>query len=345
MPKLIYRYCPLIVNEVFVRYFYTLSIGVIFWAHSIFAFDKVVLWGHKLDSHTHSYIHYAFFRAFQHLEYPTFWFNDSDDVSLFDFSNALFITEGQVDENIPIRPDCFYVLHNCTKNQYADLPNKIALQVYLTTVRDNPDAEEVEPYIFYDVKNRGLYMPWGTDLLPFEIDQIKGQISSLKRQPVFHWIGTIGEGLFGNKAQLDPFIKACKENQIGFLPNDPWAHPISAQEHIKRAQLSFVFPAIVGQWQKEHGYIPCRIFKAISYGNFGVTNSSEVYNLFQRKIVYNDDTYQLFYDYKKFLSTATLELLFEQMDFVRDYHTYINRAHHLLSFINLIQDKHSLSKE
>jgi hypothetical protein len=30
---------------------------------------QIVIWGHKLHTHTHSYIHNAFFRAFQKMGY------------------------------------------------------------------------------------------------------------------------------------------------------------------------------------------------------------------------------------------------------------------------------------
>lgn len=81
-------------------------------------FTKVVIWGHKLHSHTHSYIHQRFYRAFQYMKYIIYWFDDTDDVSNFDFSNTLFITEGQVDKNIPMRNDCYYMLHNVDQEKY-----------------------------------------------------------------------------------------------------------------------------------------------------------------------------------------------------------------------------------
>ena len=30
----------------------------------VMEFKQIVIWGHKLHSHTHSYIHYAFHKAF-----------------------------------------------------------------------------------------------------------------------------------------------------------------------------------------------------------------------------------------------------------------------------------------
>ena len=39
---------------------------------------KIVIWGYPLYSHTHSYIHAAFYKAFTHLGYETYWFHDGD---------------------------------------------------------------------------------------------------------------------------------------------------------------------------------------------------------------------------------------------------------------------------
>lgn len=85
---------------------------------------QVVLWGHKLHSHTHSYIHGAFVKAFEYKGYKTLWLDNNDNINNIDFNNSLFITEGQVDKNIPIRNDCYYVLHNCDGSKYANIPKK-----------------------------------------------------------------------------------------------------------------------------------------------------------------------------------------------------------------------------
>ena len=49
--------------------------------------QKVIIWGHKLHSHTHSYIHNAYFTTFKKLGFETFWFDDKDDVSNFNFND------------------------------------------------------------------------------------------------------------------------------------------------------------------------------------------------------------------------------------------------------------------
>lgn len=51
---------------------------------------QVVIWGHKLHSHTHSYIHNGFFLAFKHMGYNTLWLDNNDDITLIDFSKTFF---------------------------------------------------------------------------------------------------------------------------------------------------------------------------------------------------------------------------------------------------------------
>src|SRR5579862_4766105 len=284
---------------------------------SLVGFEKVVIWGHKLHTHTHSYVHNGFYNTFNYLGYLTYWFDDNDDVEDFDFTDTLFITEGQVDKNIPLRDDCQYMLHNCTDVKYRSLnkKNTITFQVFTDSIFSVPNLVKVDHCIYYDLAGRCIYMPWATDLLPHEIDAIKQTLPCPAHREAY-WIGTVGDGTFGNIHQLKPFIKACEENGIAFLIK----HHLSLSEHIAAIRTSFIAPAIVGKWQQEQGYIPCRIFKNISYGKMGVTNSKHVYELFDKKIVYNPDTYQLFYDAKKKMETMTLNELFELMDLVKAKH-------------------------
>ena len=53
---------------------------------------KAIIWGHKLHTHTHSYIHNAYYKAFKKMGYETHWFDNNDDVSGFNFDNCIFLT-------------------------------------------------------------------------------------------------------------------------------------------------------------------------------------------------------------------------------------------------------------
>ncbi len=303
---------------------------------SLNAFEKVIIWGHKLHSSTHSYIHDGFYKGFKFLEYDTYWFDNSDNVKNFDFSNCLFITEGQVDDKIPLRKDAVYLVHNVNRNKYDSYEN-IAFQVYTDDVLSRTFCVKVEPFIYYDFQNKIVYMPWATDLLPSEIERIKSKLSRIKKTKNIYWIGTIGEGVFGNKPQITPFMNACQERGYTFIARNPCGTGVSKKEHIKLIKTSYMAPTIVGEWQKKVGYIPCRIFKNISYGQMGITNSRHVYELFEEKIVYNPDEYQLFLDAQKRLNSLTLSEIEELMDMVKTKHTYINRIHTLLNFLDQLR--------
>jgi hypothetical protein len=307
---------------------------ILLFACQLSAFEKVIIWGHKLHSHTHSYIHEGFYNGFTKLGYPTYWLDDTDEISDFDFSDALFLTEGQVDGKIPLREDAVYLLHNCTDAKYHALSkrNVLYFQVYTDSIFSVPTLVKLDTCIYYDLVGRCLYMPWATDLLPDEIEAFKAETLMVSNQ--IFWIGTIGSGRFGNIEEISPFIQACEENGICFTQKSN----LSRSAHIASIRSSYMAPAIVGTWQEEQGYIPCRLFKNISYGKMGITNSRHAYELFEGKIVYNPDTYQLFFDAKERLKTLTVEEMHDLMDFVKTKHTFIQRIETLLNFLTLIRE-------
>ncbi len=313
--------------------------------HPVRDVSKVVLWGHKLHSHTHSYIHWGFQRAFKQLGYETYWLDHRDNLGGIDFSNTLFITEGQVDQGIPVRDDCHYIIHNCKPDKYQHLLDNgraIILQVYTHDCLDRKEPS-ISPCFHYDLNQPIIYMPWATDLLPHEIDDIKKKISTRKpKQNSATFVGTISRGTFGNQAEVDNFKKACQEHGIEFQHGG--VNRRSMEDNIALMQSALLAPALQGPWQCRQGYIPCRIFKNISYGALGVTNSKTVYELLDKKIVYNENPYQLCKDALKRLERWSLENQYELMDLVRDKHTYLNRIESLFSFFEMVDEYKKESK-
>src|SRR3990167_4757068 len=299
----------------------------LFFVHlSALKVDKVVIWGCKLHSHTHSYIHYGFDKAFRHLGYKTYWFDENDNVSDFDFKNTLFITVGLADKKIPVRDDCYYLLHNPENPALKEMVGKkraITFQVYTHDVLPRPGLIRLDRCTFVAKDYHCVYMPWATDLLPHEIDAIMQKVT-ISKERVLVWVGTYNNGSFGNYSELQPFIRASRKNKIGFRHINPWTQPASMEENIELIQKSYLAPAIVGAWQKEKGYIPCRIFKNISYGRLGITNSQTVFELFEGKVIYNSDTEKLFYDAYRLTPEEEKKLVLEQMQFVKERHTYLN---------------------
>ena len=68
-----------------------------------------------------------------------------------------------------------------------------------------------------------------------------------------------------------------------------------------------------------------------------VVDSDYCYELLDKKVIYNEDEYKLFYDaFNKLNDKESLkDLIKEQMKIVRENHTYINRINDLLKILEL----------
>lgn len=296
---------------------------------------QVVIWGHKLHTHTHSYIHFGFKRAFDYLGYNTLWLDDNDDIEHINFKNTLFITEGQVDNNIPLLEDGYYVLHNCNCDKYKFIKNKIILQVYTHDVIHKHNANKIDDNDLCYYKQDCLFMPWATDLLPYEIDENIELVKSESFQTE-NYISLIG-CLVQPWDQVRTF---CINNNIKFLQIGGFdKNNVTTEENVKILQKSIMSPAIQRQWQVENGYIPCRIFKNISYGKMGMTNNLTVYNLFNKKILYDKNIEKLMNKgiiFEQQSSEIKNNSLIPLMEYVKTNHTYLNRIKIILWVFNII---------
>ena len=298
---------------------------------------KFVIWGHPHYSHTHSYIHYGFHKAAAALGWDTLWLPNTAEAALQlpDTRGYLFLTEGQVDAHMPKRADAFYVLHNCEQGPYSHVPaaQKLILQVFTKDVygRDTVPVkgkgkgkDKDNLFEFWQANANTLYAPWATDLLPSEIDATIQAIEAGSQQDKTRnamFLGTVWGGEHGNIDQINLFRKGCHDQNIPFECLNSTV--VEQSESIRQVQQALLAPSLVGRWQKEKGYIPCRIFKTISYGHIGVTNSREAYEVVGGKAVYEADETALAGAALARLDDRALRL--DAMRFVRDHHTYMNR--------------------
>jgi hypothetical protein len=301
---------------------------------------RFVAWGHKLHTHTHSYIHNAFIRAFQHLGYPTLWLDNNDDISGIDFENTLFLTEGQVSQHIPALPSCYYILHNEPRPEhFSNVPNshKLVLQVYTHDVANRPTKNCFEPFVYQECGN-GLSMPWATDLLPHEIDENMKQLDTIvpASPPELNFIGM-------PTPPWDSVSNYCRTHGITYKQVGGFSKcNVDLSHNIQLIKHSIIAPALQENWQVDHGYIPCRIFKNISYGKMGMTNNKTVYDLFNGKILYSSDINQLMDMGLQFESNSMeykKEKIIPLMEFVRDHHTYLNRIQTIFKCFDLLSEE------
>lgn len=311
--------------------------------------NKIIIWGHKLHDHTHSYIHNAFFKTFKHLGYKTHWFSNDYNKD-FDFNNSLFLTHGLECYNIPINNSSFYLFHNChlvgndlkipynhilkNKNLGINKNNILFFQV-LTKECYFRDFKFNNNHI-YRYNTDIIYFPWATDLLPNEIDKNIENLKEIsKKNKEKLQVNFVGMPL----QQWDILKKYIEKNNIKYN-NYGGTFDVNSdrnktiEENQELIQKSIIAPALQTQWQIDNHYIPCRIFKNISYGKMGITNNEAVYNLFNQKIIYSKSIEECIDKGLEFENINNKDLkVKELMEIVRDNHTYINRIHFILDFI------------
>lgn len=333
-------------------------------------FNKVIIWGFPLYTHTHSYIHGGWYKAFKYLGYDTHWFHDGNHPSPssgFDYGNALFITEGYVDSKIPIVSSSTYFVHICINPEryLGRVARLIEIRYLVDNIRDcnyeyvldKSKCIRISDATYYEkLHNNGglrqyhrnpkpmeyecIYTCWATDLLPDEIDISDANINK-PRDKCIYWCGSYDKH---NNQELHKFLDAAASAGVGVVFNNPWNNPLSYEKVQELTMKSYMSPDIrcsgdpnkialgeTGTCHKQIGYIPCRVLKAISYGLLGITNSKHVWELLDKKVVYNDNEGQLFHDALKEINNT--ELIKEQMKIVKERHTYLNRIKDLLQVL------------
>jgi len=308
-------------------------------------FNKVVVWGHKLldarTANTFAFIHDSWYRTFNYMGYEVLWLDNSDDVSGLSFENCLFLTEGQVDQNIPIVASSKYVIHNCNLDKYRPiLPNVLNLQVYThDCLTRNVVPVDLEQLAYYQkdpdysrpdhgCDNRTLYQPWATNLLPSEIDPDHTIAMQHKRRKQIFWIGSIMGGPHRNDDKIQDLAQAAKGDGVQLihakLQNDLQPRAIAE---------SWIAPALQGSWQVDKGYVPCRVFKNLSFGRMTATNSQTVWDLFDQKLPYSPDTAEMYLKAKLWEENPDPQTLRELVQKVKDKHTFVNRINNILKVL------------
>ena len=309
----------------------------------MFDIDKApwILWGAKYDLNTFGYIHAAFLRALKYLGKEAYWVDYGDDISKIDFNGALVLSMNCVLEGLPKNKNAFYVVHNISgdpRQSYFDGLNMMGYGVHVLSNKYGPNVEMIGPDIYFDASSRSMMMYWGTDLLPHEIEANKPTRVFNEESTVCNYIGSID--CMKSKAIQD-FARACKENGIQYQGYGGYnnGRVVSLEEHIRLIKDSYMAPAFQGQDQVDQGYMSCRIFKNLSYGQMPPTHSAYANQLFGGKLIYNPDTYQLFHDAKARLKSMPVKELHDLMDEVTAKHTYLNKIVGIIHAVRSLENQ------
>jgi hypothetical protein len=283
---------------------------------------RVIVWGHKLHTHTHSYIHSSYYKAFKSLGFETHWLDSSDSIGSSDLSGTLFFSEDQAKTGMPVRSDCLYVTHHFDPSFLKEIPSSQVLKLCNYT-KDVESHEKVASLSFYDGKDRSLYQAWATDLLPDEFDRFSFVPFDMRKDKFFY-IGSIYDENIG-------FVRTFAE--VSQIQGVQVQHVrlVSDEQNAVLTRESLIAADFRGKHHINVGYIPCRVFKSISYGVPITVNSLHIAESLNLSAIHceADPTRTLLggVAHRAGLGSDEFE---SSRNVIRKEHTFINRVNNIL---------------
>ena len=299
---------------------------------------RVVVFGHLPNtqwswragrySHTHSYIHAGYFRAFTALGYETYWLDGkSAQLANLPLDGTLFFTEGQVEAKIPLSSKAGYITHSSSSKSYEafDL-RRLHLFNYVADLRNGDSfgfpgskVEKINDVTYVDAKSKALYQPWATNLLPDEIDTNRVSLFDPRNRDI-NYVGTIGhDNISGRISKIKRQARDIGVRIRVFSGVDD-----SEAEYLTRN--SRVGMDIRGDWHLERGYVPCRAWKTLSYGKHLTSNSPLLSEIFGDRIHVEPNLDNFLDTAISSSAKASRQVLVDNMKWVKENHTFVNRA-------------------
>lgn len=299
---------------------------------------RAIIWGHAPHTHTHSYIHYGFAKALSFLDYDVVWYEDSLDYQKEDVSNSIIISETNSCKYLPVVNSSKYFIHNNSDdfdlNQRIKGDNIYNFLVYHEHYNWPDNVEKIDNYSWFHRETKTPVIMWATDLLPDEIDNQEvvlfddsksdvnyiGSLSADYTRRIIPIVSSHGK-TFVNYGGYSG-IRSNKNN--GFMDHD---------DNINLTKNSYLNLDIRPEQHINNGYIPCRIFKAMSYGCWIGTNSVKMNNFLAERITTNENLNDLYLQTEFDSKKASKRVLEDNKNYVKENHTYINRINSLVSIL------------
>lgn len=232
---------------------------------------RVVIWGLRSVRHSHRYIHEGFFQSFKNLGYETQWVDDLLANSEVIKKDTIVIGVNVAAKNLPVVKHASYVLHNIDPQKFLEAGKVVNLQVYTNASK----GETLLPHgVMWDSNSRTLFQPWG---LPHS--EISFMQPTERMGRIEYWIGAVWNNNLnqGNSHDISEYKATLKNRGIEFrrVGGTRWftKNGISEIKSRRLINSSPIGAAIVGEWQREHSYVPCRFFKNIASGALPASNS------------------------------------------------------------------------
>lgn len=299
-------------------------------------FNKIVIWGLRKKFHTHRYIFQGYYETLKKLGIPVLWVEDEKKNAVSIEKNDLVLSaevQGKMvpeklrfeDYHLPVRSDVYYCLHNYKESYIKNIsPDKLLnLQVYVKTAEK---YSKIKEGVHFDVNSRTIYQPWGTNLLP---DEFKKPVFS--RSKFVFWVGSVWNNAQnqGNINEINKLIEILKEHRLQFKK----VRFVPDFLNIFLIRNSRIAPAIAGRAQVEMDYLPCRMFKNISYGQLGFSNVEKFNQIFRDFTVYDRNIEIMTEKVLSLTKEDYTDLVGHQQEVCKNY-TYVQHLNNIFAKFN-----------
>ena len=233
--------------------------------------NKVIIWGLRKDFHSHKFIQNAFYLNARRMGFDAIWIDDQvSNRSLVKRGDIVFAVD-VASQHLPLVNGAKYVLHNITPEN-LNVTDYINIQVH---TKNATGSSLNLPYVHWDENKRTLFQPWGVPTSPKMWMQ-----PSKSRSSTEFWVGSIWNNDLnqGNSEFMSEYIKTLARKGINFqrrgTPSRLRRFGISESKAAQLVNKSAIGAAVVGNWQKENQYIPCRLFKNVAAGVIPSSNAN-----------------------------------------------------------------------
>ncbi len=293
-------------------------------------FGKVVVWGLKShDRDSFRYIQNHFYTTLQKLGINSVWLDDEIDNNNLVEKGDMVWAANVTGKNLKLKKDVYYCLHNYDKDFYKELNKKNYLIVQVYSNDADKGTQKWDSVTRFDRKNQVLYEPWGTNLLPWEF---KNPVFP-KSSPFVFWVGSIwnNDQNQGNLEEIEKLKKVLGKHHVYFL------HPRYVPDfiHWRLIRWSRIAPTVAGNWQVKVNYLPCRMFKNISYGQLGITNVKKFEDLLGSSFIKSDSIEDLVEKSLAFSEKKYISLVKDQQEIIKKQ-TYMQKVMNLFKGLEIV---------
>lgn len=273
------------------------------------ASEKYLIWGLKSVRHSHRYIHQGFFETLQRLNKDVLWVDDLARNQHLISDGTIVIAADVAMKYLTDNPKSKYVLHNIPSTNFRNQQNVVKLQVYTKSAKGENLGH---PLIKWDSDDRTLYQPWG-----LSIDESNWLRIPKKSSSIEYWVGAVwnNDKNQGNEDEIKKYSKSLSSHGFKFRKlggtRSVRISGVSDLLMTEKIAKSPIGSAIVGNWQAENKYVPCRIFKNVASGKIPSSNL-DLSELFANVAIKSSDYDELienvlsvgFVEYQRRLSDA-----------------------------------------